>query len=403
MADFPLQDGRTTRQGLTDPQFFGRLETDSATALAASFFPAATVFTLTLDEGAFTLSGQAMGLYALRQIGLETGDFVLTGEDVGLEKVFRLELGTGEFALTGYPIASPPEGDVIRMPSSLVTRYGLTTPQLFGRTSDDSSEALNEYFFGPDGITDIALETGTFSLTGHSVGLLRSARIALETGAFTLTGHDVALSATTPFVLETGSFSFTGQAVGLLRSRRITLGTGAFTLTGQAVSLERSRRLTLGTGSFSFTGQDVLLAVDGEPEDILDVGILDIVSQNTPLIVLPAPTATSTIGHLFNIAARHYRHQRFHDGQGGWEEDWTLIGTIACRLSSPSGRDAQIASQRQAVVTHAVYTSSDIDIQYGDALEINDIWYLVTVPDLRPSIRDHHLKVLTEQRQKRAA
>lgn len=403
MASFPLQDGRTTRVGLTDPQLFGRLETDSATALAASFFETAVVFTLALDEGAFTLSGQAMGLYALRQIGLETGDFVLTGEDVGLEKVFRLELGTGAFTLTGYGIATPSNDIAFLMPSPLVTRYGVTTPQLFGSNTDDSSEALSEYFFGPDGITDIALEPGTFSLTGHSVGLLRSARIALETGAFTLTGHDVALSQTTPFVLETGAFTFTGNAVGLFRSRRITLGTGTFTLTGQAVSLERSRRLTLGTGSFSLTGQDVLLAVDGEPEDILDVGILDIVSQNTPLIVLPAPTATSTIGHLFNIAARHYRHQRFHDGQGGWEEDWTLIGTIACRLSSPSGRDAQIASQRQAVVTHAVYTSSDVDIQYGDALEINDIWYLVTVPDLRPSIRDHHLKVLTEQRQKRAA
>lgn len=131
------------------------------------------------------------------------------------------------------------------------------------------------------------------------------------------------------------------------------------------------------------------------------VGTVELDPQSTGIVVNPPPVSSSPIGHLFITPARHYRSGRFHDGQGGWSDDWTLVGTILCRVSTPSGRDAAIAGQRQATVTHALYADSSLDIQYADGLEIEGRWYVVVIPDLRPSIREHHLKCLLEQSQKR--
>jgi hypothetical protein len=115
------------------------------------------------------------------------------------------------------------------------------------------------------------------------------------------------------------------------------------------------------------------------------------------------PTVISGIASLLNAVAGIYRNSPIADGRGGWIENLVLVGTVQCRISSPSGRDQRIAEQRQASVTHAIYMSSDADIRLGDMLQINATWHHVTVPDLRPSVREHHLKILTEERQKRAA
>lgn len=115
------------------------------------------------------------------------------------------------------------------------------------------------------------------------------------------------------------------------------------------------------------------------------------------------PSVVSGIAHLLIATASVYRDNPASDGRGGWTENLVLVGTVACRISSPSGRDTQLAALRQAVVTHAVYMGSDADIRYGDLLQINGTWHFVQVPDLRPSIRGHHLKILTEERQRRAA
>ncbi len=134
-------------------------------------------------------------------------------------------------------------------------------------------------------------------------------------------------------------------------------------------------------------------------------------NQNIPVSQVGSGGVTDTtqasvvsgIAHLLIATAAVYRNTPVSDGRGGWTENLTLVGTVVCRVSSPSGRDAQLASLRQAVVTHAVYMGSDADIRYGDLLQIEGTWHFVQVPDLRPSIRGHHLKILTEERQRRAA
>lgn len=405
----PFQDKRVTRHGVTSPQRFGNQSTDSATALAAFFFPSPGVYTITLDVGAFVLTGEDVDLLETHRIGLDTGTFTLTGVDVGLLEAHRITLDTGAFTLTGVDVGlnySQPNPTAATFPlqSSRVTRQSMTAPQRFGYRSTDFSGAVSEFFFGDDGVASIQLEAGAFAFTGQAVSLIRNARIALETGDFVLTGQNVGLTVPLRLILEPGSFTLTGQAVSLERNRRITLGTGAFVLTGQAVSLEKSHRLILEAGAFALTGRDVELTFAGTSgPNVVDTGLIEVVPKNTGIVVANIPTATSPIGHLFTITARHYRSNRFHDGQGGWGDDFDLLGSIACRMSTPSGRDVQIASMRQAIVTHAVYTSADEDIQYGDGLEIEGRWYIVTVPDLSPSIREHHLKFLTEQRQRRAA
>lgn len=134
-------------------------------------------------------------------------------------------------------------------------------------------------------------------------------------------------------------------------------------------------------------------------------------NQNIPVVQVAAggltdvtqPTVISGIASLLNAVAGVYRNTPISDGRGGWIENLVLVGTVQCRVSSPSGRDQQVAEQRQASVTHAIYMGSDADIRLGDMLQINATWHYVAVPDLRPSVREHHLKILTEERQRRAA
>lgn len=144
-----------------------------------------------------------------------------------------------------------------------------------------------------------------------------------------------------------------------------------------------------------------------------DGGVLTAVAANQPIAVTQSavggvtdftgPTVISGIAGLLNAVAGVYRNSPISDGRGGWIENLVLVGTVQCRVSSPSGKDQRIAEQRQASVTHAIYMPSDADIQLGDMLQIGGLWHYVAIPDLRPSVREHHLKILTEERQKRAA
>lgn len=167
---------------------------------------AAGAYSLTAETGAFTLTGNAAGLAASRQLAAAAGSFALAGIDAGLKRGYPLIASAGTFALTGQAAA-------------LKADRGL------------------------------AAGAGAFTLTGIDVGLVYTP----ASGAYTLTA-------------DTGAFALTGSVAGLKAARKLAASAGSFTLTGQAATLTRSGyRLAAGTGSFALTGRDVALSATATP------------------------------------------------------------------------------------------------------------------------------------------
>ena len=59
---------------------------------------------LSVGQGAYTLTGQIVGLLAGRKLSLAHGSYTLTGQDVSILARRLLALGYGIYTLTGQPV-----------------------------------------------------------------------------------------------------------------------------------------------------------------------------------------------------------------------------------------------------------------------------------------------------------
>ena len=105
----------------------------------------------------------------------------------------------------------------------------------------------------------LAMETGSFTLTGKDVSLLAGRKIICETGSFILTGIDTIFTYGKRIVCETGNFVLTGNDAIFRVARKIVCETGSFVLTGVDVGFVRGYKIVCGVGRFILTGIDVLL------------------------------------------------------------------------------------------------------------------------------------------------
>lgn len=112
---------------------------------------AGTAYTLTVDYGAFVLSGQDVALTASRSLSVGQGSFTLGGQDVSLLTARIQDVGHGSFALSG--------------------------------------QAVSLAFDRP-----LSVGHGSFTLSGQDVAFSYSRALSVEYGAFTLSGQDVSLS-----------------------------------------------------------------------------------------------------------------------------------------------------------------------------------------------------------------
>lgn len=124
---------------------------------------------LTVETGAFTLTGSAAGLFHNFDLIAETGSFTLTGQDAVISPVFALEPGV--FSLSG--------------PATSLLYNRLITP-----------------------------ETGTFTLTGSDIGVYW--QLLTSVGEFTLTGQAAPLIFQHRLPAIPGTFTLSGPAVTLL-------------------------------------------------------------------------------------------------------------------------------------------------------------------------------------------
>jgi hypothetical protein len=223
--------------------------------------PTAGAYSIGAEFGAFALTGQSIALSTPTVFSIEYGSFVLTGQDA--DRDISMSAGLGSFTLSGQAVTF---GGAL----SISAERGNFT--LSGQSA--TLRVIRSY--------DLALASGSYTLTGRSVDLDHDRRLSAGSGAFALSGQAADLDADRRLVLGTGSYTVTGNVASFRQGVSLQAATGVFTLTGQNANLAASfLRIDAEAGSFSLTGQDV----DFLPRKITaETGLFDLLGQDVSLV-----------------------------------------------------------------------------------------------------------------------
>lgn len=108
----------------------------------------------------------------------------------------------------------------------------------------------------------MAADAASFTLTGTAAGLLRAYIMAADAAAFVLTGTDAALRRGYALIADAGSFVLTGAATGLLRGYVMAADAASFVLTGTEALLRRAFTMVAEAGAFVLSFTDILTNKD---------------------------------------------------------------------------------------------------------------------------------------------
>lgn len=129
-------------------------------------------------------------------------------------------------------------------------------------TIDSGGYSLSGGSLGLIHSSNLIAGSGTYSLTGSQVNLLSDRKLITDNGSYDLTGTDVTLVYTPipggdSLVIESGAFNLNGPGINLKASRLISLNNGSYNLTGQNVSLSYASSLVANNGPYALTGDNV--------------------------------------------------------------------------------------------------------------------------------------------------
>ena len=144
---------------------------------------------------------------------------------------------------------------------------GQTVGLAFNRilTADTQSYALTGQATGLAFNRTLSAASVSFSLAGQDVGLAFNRVLSAASGSYALAGQDATLTYTPiggptyTLVAASGAFALTGQDTGLALNRVLVADTQSYSLAGQAAGLAFNRVLVADTTSFALTGQDATL------------------------------------------------------------------------------------------------------------------------------------------------
>jgi len=146
----------------------------------------------------------------------------------------------------------------------------------------------------------LAVEPGSYALSGQEVGILADHKIAMEVGDYALGGLDVGTLLGRKLAIEVGDYVLTGQAAEFLRAARIGADGGTYILSGLSADVLFDRLISLGAGAYVLAGQDVTLVyVPGGGAYIItaDGGIYAVTGQGAG-VLLGRRLAAETGSHV---------------------------------------------------------------------------------------------------------
>lgn len=192
-------------------------------ALGRQYDTSAASFSLAIEAGSVTLSGQAAALRITRTLAIGVGAFTVSGQAAAIRSTRLIAASAGSFSVTG-------QAATIRPARSLACSPYPT---------------LDNGYVGFAALGQIALggtvgrQATTFIVAGQPARLPVS--MPASAGSFSVTSPDTGLIVWRGVRSGTGSFVLTGNAAGVLATRRMNAGTGVFSLSGNVIELARIR------------------------------------------------------------------------------------------------------------------------------------------------------------------
>lgn len=188
-----------------------------------------TVANLVAETSAFVLTGASAGVefggYLLAEIGvIEQG-----ASDIAFRLGLAITMENGAFTLSGAAAA---------------LSRGVVVIGSSGQYLSNGTEAALSF----SGLTDFTIhgDSDSYSVIGTDADLDRAALMAALSGTHVYTGTEVDLSQSLGFPAESGSFALNGADLDLLRSLRMSAVTEAYSLTGSIVALPYSGDVVIG-------------------------------------------------------------------------------------------------------------------------------------------------------------
>lgn len=130
---------------------------------------------------------------------------------------------------------------------------------------------------------DIDLDSGSLSLIGSALQLLKSSAIAISSGSLNYAGSSLSLLRTKTINIDSGDLSFTGSQLTLTKNSAISLNAGSLSLTGNAVNLLKDSIVNVDSGNLSLTGQNLNLTYSPANDTIINLDTGSISFTGNPL------------------------------------------------------------------------------------------------------------------------
>jgi len=108
----------------------------------------------------------------------------------------------------------------------------------------------------------------------------------------------------------------------------------------------------------------------------------------------------SLIDGLYISTFTHTRMSGTADGQGGWTQSPSVLGTIQGRMRPATATERVVAVQRQAEISHVLYCGADENVLREDVLTGEGrTWTVEAIRE--PSHAGHHLEIEVLELQKK--
>lgn len=288
--------------------------------------PVSGFYSLVVESGPFSLSGQSSGLLATRRIASDQSSYSLVGRDVSFFYGKKMVADQATYALTGRDVATR------------ATRRAV---------ADQSLYTLNGQSAGLVSIRRIVAEHAIFSLSGQSVLTSVSRALTAANATYVLSGQDVVPRVARRLAADSGVYVLVGQGAVLRLARVISAEHGVYSLSGQGVSLVKALRIEAGHALYALNGQDVGLNKTGALTIVASRGTFTLTGQQTALLATRILQASSG---TFGLT-----------GQGvGFRRGFGMPAGHA--LYSLAGRDAILLPTRLLTAATASYVLNGRDI-----------------------------------------
>lgn len=227
-----------------------------------TFYESAAAYTLTVDAGSYSNTGNSISLLRGLKVITTAGSYSTTGNTSTLSKGYKVITSAGSYATSGNSITqvrtyilSNSAGTYSTTGNSATLARGLLLTTSAGSYAE-TGNSIN-LFKGWKTITT----AGSYLLVGSSANTLWNHNLSTTAGVYSETGNSVGLIKTWQLPTVAGVYSYTGNSVNLSHGSGETLiaSTGNYLITGSDVGLTWNRILTPQVGSYTETGNDATL------------------------------------------------------------------------------------------------------------------------------------------------